>query len=221
MTDRVLAAALCVAMVMALWGAFLYAPTEKTMGDLQRIFYFHVPSAWVGMLGFFLVFVGSVAYLLTRNRAWDTFAGCAGEVSVFFTTIMLTTGPIWAKPAWGKWWVWDMRLTSALLMWLLYVGYLMLRAYVTEPTKRANLSSVYGVLAFVDVPLVWYAIRWWRTQHPQPVIEQGGMDADMWLATWLCVGALMLLWIYLVRMRMKIERVQQEIESLELAVQTR
>ena len=161
---------------------FIYAPTEKTMGTVQRIFYFHVPSAWVGGLAFLVVFVGSVVYLATRSERADRLAAVSAEVGVLFTSIVLITGPLWGKPVWGIWWTWDARLTSTLILWLIYVGYLMVRSQVPDPRRRSTLAAVVGILGFVDVPLVYFSIRWWRTQHPQPVIAGGpgsGLETHM------------------------------------------
>ncbi len=162
-----------ISMIAALYAAFLYAPREKTMGDVQRIFYFHVGSWWIAFLAFGVVFGASIAYLATRKRLYDSLALSSAEIGVIFTSIGLITGPLWAKPAWGIYWTWDARLTTALVLWLIYVAYLMLRRYVPEEEKRANLAAVAGIIGFIDVPIVHFSIRWWRTQHPQPVVMGG------------------------------------------------
>jgi heme exporter protein C len=148
-----------VSMLVALWAAFLYAPRESTMGDVQRIFYFHVASWWVAFIAFTVTFVASIGYLWKGRSRFDQVALASTEIGVVFTTIGLVTGPIWAKYAWGVYWTWDPRLTTALVLWLMYVGYLMLRRYVPEDDKRATLSAVVAVIAFVDVPVVFLAIR--------------------------------------------------------------
>ncbi len=152
--------------------AMFIAPTEATMGDVQRIFYYHLPSAWVAFLLFFVNFLASVWYLIRRNAGADALALAAAEVGVSFCTIVLLTGPIWARPVWGIWWTWDARLTSTLVLWLIYVSYLVLRHYATGGQVPV-LAAALGIFGFVDVPIVYMAIRWFRTQHPQPVIGGG------------------------------------------------
>src|SRR3972149_4138100 len=179
----VLLAVALLLIVSAWYYAFLAAPTERTMGTIQRIFYLHLPAAFLSFLAFFVVFVGSVAYLTTRRIGWDWAAASAAEVGVVFCAAVLITGPLWAKPVWGIWWTWDARLATPLILFLIYVGSLMLRLYIPEAQRRALLASVVGILGFVDVPIVYMANRLWRTQHQQPVIaggEESGLDPRMW-----------------------------------------
>ncbi|MDH3198126.1 MAG: cytochrome c biogenesis protein [Candidatus Krumholzibacteria bacterium] len=194
-----------------------YAPVEAEQGVVQKIFYFHVPLAWNAFLGFTLVFVFSFIFLVTRSRKWDIRAYAAAEVGVLFTTLVLVTGPIWAKPIWGIWWTWDARLTLTLVLWLIYVAYLMLRHYVDSPDKRATLSAVVGIVGFIDVPLVYFAIRWWRTQHPQPVIAGGegsGLDPRMAATLWVCLTAFTAFYLYLYRRRVVLEETRDEVDDL-------
>jgi heme exporter protein C len=187
------------------------------MGDVQRIFYFHVASWWVAGLAFLVVFIASVAYLISRRRTWDTLALASAEIGVIFTSMGLFTGPLWAKPAWGIFWTWDARLTTALVLWLIYVSYLMLRRYVPDEAKRANLAAVAGIIGFVDVPIVYYSIRWWRTQHPQPVVmggEGSGLNALMAQALMMSLVAFFFLYLWLLEKRVSVEQAQQEIEHL-------
>jgi heme exporter protein C len=216
---------LAVAGTVALLGLGLYeglvaAPTEQTMGDIQRIFYYHVPSAWTAFLLFFINFIASIAYLVTRKKQqsaqrWDAVALATAEVGVVFTTIVLVTGPLWAKPVWGIWWTWDARLTSTLVLWLIYVSYLVLRRY-TAGSQSPVLAAALAVFGFVDVIFVYMAIRWFRTQHPQPVIAGGegsGIDATMWHAllwNWLAFSCLALLLIWI---RVVLERRQQQLDE--------
>ncbi len=213
--DTVLGALLLVGMVVALYMAFLEAPREKTMGDLQRIFYFHVPSGMVGLTAFAINFFASVMYLAKKDRRWDGLALSAAEVGVMFLTIVLVTGPIWAKPVWFVWWTWSPRLTSSLILWLLYVAYLLVRNYVPDPERRAMTSAVFGIVAFVDAPIVWFSIRWWRDIHPSPMLETGGLAPSMRPALWTCVAAFMLLMIYLLRRRYYLEATRLDVEWLE------
>jgi heme exporter protein C len=192
------------------------------MGDVQRIFYFHVGSWWIAFLAFAVVFGASVAYLVTRRRQYDTLALASAEIGVVFTSMGLFTGPLWAKPAWGIYWTWDARLTTALVLWLIYVSYLMLRRYVPDEAKRANLAAVAGIIGFVDVPIVHFSIRWWRTQHPQPVVMGGadsGLDPLMAQALMMSLTAFLFLYLWLLAKRFSIERAQQEIEHLHKQIE--
>jgi len=208
---------LFITMLAALAMIFFYAPIESEMGIVQKIFYVHVPLAWNAFLGFAMVFYYSFRYLSTRNPRYDRRALSAAEVGVLFTTLVLITGPIWAKPVWGIWWTWDARLTLTLVLWLIYVGYLMLRRYIESPERRAVLAAVVGITGFIDVPLVYFAIRWWRTQHPQPVIaggEDSGLDPAMAATLWVSVAAFTFLFLALFgrRLDVEVERSRRETE---------
>jgi heme exporter protein C len=199
------------------YGALIHAPEEATMGLIQRIFYFHVSSAWCGLLSFILVFVGSVAYLRTRALKWDWFSVASAEVGVAFFTVVLVTGPIWAKPVWGIWWTWDARLTSSFLLWVLFVSYLILRTLVDEPERRAMVAAVFGIFAALDIPLVYFSIWWFRTQHPQPVVGDGGaLDPRMGRVLLLCWAATLGMMYLLIRVRYRLEALRAEVDALRL-----
>lgn len=205
---RVLVPVTLAAIAVALYMALFYAPREATMGDAQRIFYFHVPSAWIGFLSFFVVFCASILYLLKRDRKWDALALSAAEIGVLFTTLVLLTGPLWAKAAWGTYWVWDARLTTTLVLWLIYVGYLMLRGSVDE-TKRAPMSAVIGILGFLDVPIIYLSVTWWRTMHPALVVsESGGLEPAMRTTLMVALFSFTLLfaWVLLIRVQLEQKR---------------
>lgn len=213
--DTLLGIALLFAMVAALYMAFLGAPRERTMGDLQRIFYFHVPAGITGLTAFAVNFVASLMFLIRKNRKWDFIALSAAEIGVMFLTIVLVTGPIWAKPVWFVWWTWSPRLTSSLVLWMLYLAYLLVRNYVPDPERRAVVSAVFGIVAFVDAPIVWFSIRWWRDIHPSPMLETGGLSSpSMRLALWVCWAAFQLLFIYLMRRRYYVESARHDVELL-------
>lgn len=215
--ERGLAVLAAAGIVATMYGAFLWAPTEATMGDIQRIFYIHVPSAWTAMLAFLVVFIGSIGYLITKNLKWDRLALACAEIGIIFCTAVLITGPIWARPVWGIWWTWDARLTSTLVLWLMYVSYLLLRDFLEEPARRATLSAVFGIFAFVDVPIVYFSIRLWRTQHPQPVLmggEDSGLDPQMFLVLMLSWAAFLVLFALLVMLRVRLERSREEVQQL-------
>jgi heme exporter protein C len=203
-TMPVLAVTTALGMVVLLLGALVWAPTDRLQGDVQRIFYIHVPAAWIGMLGFAVVFVASIAYLVTRSTRWDRLAASSAEVGVVFTTGVMVTGPLWARPIWGVYWDWDPRLTSFFVLWLLYVSYLVLRSYVTEPARRARYSAVLGIIAFLDVPLVYVSVRWWRSLHPDPVVanpEGPQLPGEMLAVLLMGIAAFTLLYLLLIRLR--------------------
>src|SRR5437868_15523698 len=157
----------------ALYEALVAAPTEQTMGNVQRIFYYHVPSAWTAFLLFTMNFVASVWYLISRSSKAEAIAVVTAEVGVVFCTVVLVTGPLWARPVWGIWWTWEVRLTSTLVLWLIYVSYLMLRRF-SSSGQTPLMAAVLAVFGALDVPLVYFSIWFFRTQHPQPVIGGGG-----------------------------------------------
>ena len=157
----------------AMYQALVVAPTEQTMGDVQRIFYYHVPSAWTAFILFSINFVASVVYLIRRSNKADMVALVTAEVGVVFCTVVLVTGPIWARPVWGIWWTWDLRLTLTLVLWLIYVSYLVLRRF-SSSGQTPLLAAVLAIFGALDVPLVYFSIWFFRTQHPQPVIGGGG-----------------------------------------------
>ena len=196
-----------------LYAALVGAPTEATMGDVQRIFYYHVPSAWTAFLCFFANFVASIAYLAKHNPKTDAVAVTTAEVGVVFCTIVLITGPLWAKPVWGIWWTWDARLTSTLVLWLIYVSYLVLRRYSGNNPVLAASLAVFGA---VDVLFVYMSIRWFRTQHPAPVIgggEGSGLDPAMWHALLINFAAFLALAALVITVRYRLERLRQQVEE--------
>lgn len=193
----------------------LVLPDEAEQGAIYRIIFFHVPAAWSAFLGFLVAAVASVAYLVKRNLWFDALAVSVTEVGLAFAVVNLVTGMIWGRIIWGIWWTWDARLTSMLVCALLYAGYLMLRRAVEEPAQRAKFSAVFSIFAFIDVPIVWFSIQWWRTQHPQPVFRGGGsMDPAMYkmmFANWI---PLLLLFVVLSIVRLRQERARGEIDAL-------
>ena len=200
----------------ALQQALYIAPTEETMGDIQRIFYYHVPSAMVAFTCFFANLVASLIYLKDRKLATDAFALATAEVGVVFCSVVLVTGPLWAKPVWGIWWTWDARLTSTLLLWLIYVSYLLLRQF-SSGGQAPLLAAILAIFGSLDVIFVYMSIRWFRTQHPQPVIAGGegsGLHPAMahallWNMAAFLVFAAVVVWI-----RYRLERTRQQLEEL-------
>ncbi|MDZ7314940.1 MAG: cytochrome c biogenesis protein [candidate division KSB1 bacterium] len=213
----ILAAFTYIGMTAALYAAFLYAPTERTMGEIQRIFYFHVPAAWVSFLAFAVVFVGGIAFLRTGKSHWDVLAYSAGEVGVFFLTLVLVSGPLWAKPVWNVFWTWDARLTTSLVLWLIFIVYLMLRSSLPGE-KGARFAAVFGIIGFLDVPLVYMSIRWWRTLHPAPVLggkSGSGLEAPMLATLMIALFGFTLLLILLLYINYKISRAEKDLELFD------
>jgi heme exporter protein C len=203
--------------VASLYLAFLYAPEEVTMGPVQRIFYWHVASAWVGLLlAFTVVFLASIAYLRTRQRRWDKLAYCSAEIGVLFTTIVLVTGPIWGKAAWNTYWTWDPRLTTTLVLWFIYVAYLVIRGAAEGSERKARLAAVFGIIGWIDVPLVFLSIRWWRTIHPVVVTAKGfSMTPEMLTAMLGGLVAFTLLYFWFMQQRLRLEALRREVADLK------
>ncbi len=224
--DKSLLIILLIAFLGCMFLIFSWVPPIKASNAAeqiaQRIFYFHVPSAWLGFLAFFVVFCSSVAYLSTRNRKWELISVASAEIGVLFISLVLITGPIWAKPVWGIWWTWDTRLTSSLVLWLIYVAYLMLRRYLPDGSKRANLSAVVGIIGFIDVPIVYYSIRWWETQHPKAVMASGdgSLAAPMFFVFMFSLATFTLLYVYLMRKRYQLlvleDLVNKQFKEMEI-----
>jgi heme exporter protein C len=190
-------------------------PPEASQGAIFKIIFFHVTMALTAMLCSFVALIGSVMFLLTKNFKYDALAVAVTEVGLAFLAANLVTGSIWGRVIWGIWWAWDARLTSALVCWLLYAGYLALRNAIEEPTQRATFAAVFSIFAFIDVPIVIFSIKWWRTQHPAPVFWGGGSIPRDWfvLAGWNWL-AMIMLGAVLIAVRLRQEDSQREIDSL-------
>src|SRR5438876_2199399 len=199
----------------ALYQAMVVAPTDQLQGDVYRIIYYHVPSAWTAFLLFLVNFVASVVYLVNRSDKADMVALVTAEVGVVFCTVVLVTGPIWARPVWGIWWTWDLRLTLTLVLWLIYVSYLMLRRF-SSSGQTPVLAAVLAIFGALDVPLVYFSIWFFRTQHPSPVIGGGGsLDprmAHVLLINW--AAFLCLAWL-VCWTRYRLEVVEREVEEAQ------
>ena len=210
-------------MLVALVGALVLAPREATMGDVQRIFYFHMPSAWIALgPGFTVVFALSIAYLATGRLKYDRVAAASAEIGVMFTTITLVTGPIWAKSVWGVYWTWEPRLTTTLVLWFIYVGYLLLRSVAGEGHRRARLAAVYGIVGWVDVPIVFFSIWWWRTVHPRILTSHGfALDPRMTAVLIVSLIAFTLLYVFLLVLRVRIESMGAEAQVLRFRARDR
>ena len=217
MRPSLLSLATLVLLPLSMAAIFLYAPTERVQGQVQRIFYLHLPLAWVAYLAFFIVFLCSLLYLWRRSERWDLLGHAAAEVGVIFTTLVLITGSLWARPIWGTWWSWDARLTTTLVLWFIYVGYLMLRSYVADRRRGARYAAVLGIVGFLDVPIIHQSVTWWRTLHPAPVVlAEGGpaMPPGMLLTFGLSMLAFTLLFAWLLHQRYWLELTRLELRAL-------
>jgi heme exporter protein C len=214
-------AALYMALIWAPDAANLLSPAERFA---QRIFYFHVNSAWIGFLAFIVAATVSALYLTTRREKWDIWALASIEIGLAFFTMVIVSGSIWAKPTWNVWWTWDPRLTISTICLLLYVGYLMLRGAVDSPERQARFAAVYALIAAVSVPINWMAIRWWRTIHPavfapgknaEEAMGSFGMSPTIQVALYFCTFAFTVFYITLMYHRIKLEYLRRQVEILK------
>ena len=202
----------------ALFLVFVYVPTEREMGIIQRIFYFHVPLAWISFLAFAVIFVCSLLYLKKGARKWYRIARSSAEIGIVFTTLVLITGPIWAKAVGGVWWTWDARLTTTLLLWFIYHAYLLVGSYSADELRGARYSAVVGVIGFLDVPVVALAIVLWRSQHPGPVIFEGGLEGSMLLTLLVSLAGFTLLFSYLLVRTASLKKAEDDIRHLRNSI---
>ncbi len=183
-------------------------------GRCAAHFYFHVPSAWIGFLAFFVVFIASLLFLRARQRRWDALALASAEIGVVFTTLVLLTGPLWAKVVWGVFWVWDARLTTTLILWLIYVAYLMLRSSA-EGERRQRFAAVLGIVGFLDVPLIYLSVSWWRTMHPGYLAtEPGGLAPQMTQTLMVALASFTVLFALLLVARLRLEQARDRLSVL-------
>jgi heme exporter protein C len=194
---------------------FVYAPEEKTMGAVQKVFYAHVASAWIGMLAFAVVFFFSIRYLITRERASSQLALASAEIGTVFITNVLLTGPMWAKPVWNTWWTWDPRLTTTTVMWFMYLAYLILHSGGASENRR-RLAAVYGIIAFINVPIVFFSARWWRSIHPVVITAaETGLSDLMKITLLFTLGTFTLIYLYFLALRFRSLRLEERINNLK------
>ncbi len=201
-------------LLLNLYNIFFQLPDEANQGAIYRIIFFHVPAAITAFVFFFVALVASIAFLIWKDFRSDSIAVACTEVGVVFALVNLVTGSIWGRNIWGIWWTWDYRITSMFVCVLLYIGYLVMRPAIPDATQRGVMAAILSIFAFADVPIVWFSIRWWRTQHPGPVLETGGLPHDMGMALMYNMLAILLIGTALVLLRLRSEQVQREIESL-------
>ena len=211
-----------VLMLVDLYLMTMVAPTDANLGHLQRVFYFHVPIAVLSFLAFFFVFIFSIVYLVNRKPIWDGLAHASAEVGVVFVTLALLTGVIWARPLWNTWWTWEPRLTTTLILWLIYVSYLMVRSYAPNRQKGALYGAVVGIVGFVDVPIVYYSVIWWRSIHPLPVVgplaSSGALPPIMLAVLLFSLVTFLALFIYLVAERMALWDAEERLRALRFTI---
>ncbi|MGH2619344.1 MAG: cytochrome c biogenesis protein [Anaerolineales bacterium] len=214
-------------MLGALTLVFGYAPREVIMGEVQRVFYFHVAAGWVGGLAFLVTAVAGAIYLARRQRNWDLLAVASVEIGVVFTFINIASGSIWARPAWNTWWTWDPRLVTATVMELLYIAYLMLRQGIDDPDRRSRFGSVYGIAAFVSVPITFLSIRFFRTIHPVVIgsndpSAQGAFDMTPLMLQTFLFSLLTFTFVYVTLLwhRVRLGRLAEQVEQRKMEVLT-
>jgi len=212
-----------VLLLVATWMVFFYAPMEAVMGNVQRVFYFHVAAGWVGMLGFLVAAFAGIAFLRTKATKWDIVEVAAVEIGMVFAFINVVTGAIWARPIWNTWWTWDPRLTTATIMLLIYAAYLLLRAGMEDPNRRARFGAVYAIIGFLSVPLTFFSARLFRTIHPvvigtnQPGAE-GAFDMTPKMLQVFIFSLVVFTFIFadLLWHRIRMGRLQEKVEQLKL-----
>jgi heme exporter protein C len=215
-------------MITALYMALVWAPEATNLEAAteryaQRIFYFHVPAAWVGFLAFLAAALFSILYLVKRQQKWDVLALSSVEIGLAFFTMVMLSGPIWAKPTWNVWWTWDPRLTISTICWLLYIGYIMLRGAIDNPEREARFAAVFAIIASLSIPINWMAIRWWRTIHPAVVLPGKeseamggfGMSPDIRNTLMFCLFAFTVFYLNLMYHRVKLENLSRRVEALK------
>ena len=222
---RILDIASIILLAISTYLALFFAPTERVMGEVQKVFYFHIGTAWTALLGFILAGVFSVVYLITKDLKWDRFQVAAIEVSLVFFLITIALGSIWARPAWNTWWTWDPRLTTAAVTELIYVAYFMLRQGIDDPDRRARFGAVYALIGGLSAPITFFAIRLFRTIHPvviggtNPEADGGfSMTPDMRTAFFFALFAFTVIFIDLFWNRIRLGDLQEKVEQLKLKV---
>ena len=205
-----------IAVLAMLYMALIYAPTERTQGQAQRIFYVHIGSAVITYVAYIVTAVASIGFLWKRSEWLDQLARSSAEVGLLINSILLVSGSIWGKAIWGTWWSWDARLTSTLILWFIYAGYLMLRAYGGDTPQIARSAAVIGIIGCLDIPIINQSVRWWRTLHPAPIVvrESPALPATMLQAMFVAMIAFFLLYLYLTIQRFRVEQLSTTVDRL-------
>ncbi len=209
------------AVILGFYMTLIFAPTERTMGDVQRIFYIHLPLAWISFLAFFIVFIAGIMYLIKGKMHWDIIAHASAEIGVIFNILVIVSGSIWARATWNTWWTWDPRLTTMLILLLIYSGYLMIRGTEINVEKKAKISAVIGIVGFVNVPIVFMAIRWWRSMHPVVITTTSfGLAPPMLITLMVCLGVVTLLFAYLLVYRIRIGMAERDLKMITIQLES-
>lgn len=209
-----------ISMVVTLYMIFMWVPTELNLGVSQRIFYFHVPLGWLGMLSIIVVAFSSIMHLVTRKAKWDSLAFSAAELGVIFASLILVTGSVWAKGDLGWWWTWDAKLTTTLVLWFIYVGYLMIRSYSPQGTQGTRIASVVALFGAIDAPIIYMATVWWRTAHPELNVGPIAEDSDsigssrIYITLLISTITFTILYIHLLILRYTIKKMEVEIDEI-------
>jgi len=205
-------------MGLTLYLVFFWVPTERSLGVSQRIFYFHVPLGWLGMISIVVVAAASIMHLITGREKWDSLAYATAELGLIFATLIIVTGSIWAKPVWGVWWTWDAKLTTTLILWFIYVGYLMVRAYAPAGSQGRRYASVVALIGAIDAPIIYMATVWWRTAHPNlnigPLAESGGLDPRMALTFLISMITFTVFYAYILVERYSLKRTEAALDEI-------
>ena len=209
-----------IGMMVSIWMIFLFAPMDAIQGNPQRIFYFHVPMAWLGMLGFVIVAIGGIGYLVKKDERWDWLARASAELGALFITLALVTGSIWGRTIWGTWWTWDARLTTTLILWFIYIGYLMLRSYMGRTSASARAGAVLAIIGIIDVPIIYESVNWWRTLHPTAQVGvQGALPSSVVLTLMVSLTTFTLLYSFLMIQLYQLQRAQAIAQQLRASIE--
>ncbi len=206
-------------MLVTIYMVFMWVPTEQNLGVSQRIFYVHVPLGWIGMVSIFVVGIASVIHLLTKKNLWDAIAYSAAELGVIFATLILITGAVWAKPVWGVWWSWDPKLTTTLILWFVYVGYLMVRSFSPRGSQGRRYASVVALLGAIDAPIIYLASIWWRTAHPNlnigPLAESDSdLDSKMLITFFVSLITFTIFYVYVMLERIQMRKCEDDLDEV-------
>jgi len=209
-----------IGMMTSIFMIFLYVPTDAIEGIPQRIFYFHVPIAWIGMLAFGVLAVASIGYLWKKDERWDWLARASAEVGTIFITLALITGSIWGRTTWGTWWTWDARLTTTLILWFIYIGYMMLRSYMGRTPASARSGAVLAIIGVIDVPIIYESVNWWRTLHPQAEVgTPGALPPSVVLTLMISLATFTLLYSFLMLQIYQLQKMQALAQQLRVSIE--
>jgi len=205
-------------MAVTLYMVFMWVPTEQNLGVSQRIFYFHVPLGWIGMVSIMVVAVASFLHLITGKQKWDSLAYATAELGVIFASLILVTGSIWGKPVWGVWWTWDAKLTTTLILWFIYVGYLMVKAYAPKGSQGRRYASVVALIGAIDAPIIYMATVWWRTAHPDlnigPLADSDSLDSKIALTFLVSMITFTVFYIFMLMERYSLKLTETALDEL-------